>query len=206
MGRPKGSRNKPKNGAAHDDEGSAPEAGHNSTPPELTDDEKRALFFQHKGHYSKALEAKKQSNAAFKAVCKRAKAQCGPDAIADIKDAIAFEAPEGKVLFSAEIERKHRVARWLGLSVGAEPTFWDVDRAPQDEREYDLGKQAGMVGETGTPPATVRDTDVWMRGWHDGQGVLLSAIGKTKPAADAFEEGGDVRPDFLKTGGVEATA
>jgi hypothetical protein len=184
MGRPKGSRNRPKNGAEHDGEqGAAPEAGHNGPPPaELTEDEQRALFFQNKRHYSTALEAKKAADAAFKHVCKRAKSECGPDAVADIKDAIAFEAPEGKVLFSAEIERKRRVARWLGLAVGEQPSFFDEDRAPQDEREYEAGKQAGMAGVTCIVPPGTRDEQVWIRGWQEGQAVLMSAIGKMGPA------------------------
>jgi hypothetical protein len=167
----------------------APAPGHNGPPPpELTEDEQRALFFHHKRHYSTALEAKKAADAAFKHVTKRAKAECGPDAIADIKDAIAFEAPEGKVLFSAEMERKRRVARWLGLAVGEQASFFDEDRAPQDEREYEAGKQDGMAGVTCIVPPGTRDEQVWIRGWQEGQAVLLSAIGKMQPAAIPAEE------------------
>lgn len=159
-------------------------AGHNQ--PDLTDDEKRALFFQHKRHYQDALDAKKKADADLKNVCKRAKAECGKSAVDEIKDAIEFEGDDGRAKFEAEIERKRRVARWMGLAVGEAPTFFDAanDRMPAVDRAYDGGKQAGMAGDKCAPPhdPSVPQYNQWMEGWHDGQAILASAFGKVKPA------------------------
>ena len=224
-GRPRGAKNEA-NGAAPKEAApkaraaaTTPEPGHNK--PELTDDEQRALLFQHKRRYETALAEKKDADAAFKNACKRAKAECGVDAVADIKDAIAFAAPNGQQLFVAEVERKQRVARWLGLPVGSQVEFNFTDRAPQDEREFELGKQAGMAGENCKPADTVRNPARWVEGWHQGQDVLKSAFLKVEKAAGAEDaealddltgaangedDDADLRPDFLKRGSADASA
>lgn len=164
--------------------------GHNK-PADLTDDEKRALFFQHKRIYELALAAKKQADSALKNVCKKAKAECGNDAVSDIKDAIAFEGDDGREKFTAEIERKHRVARWLGLPVGSEPSFFEaVDRAPSEDAAYDEGKRAGMAGEIRRPPhdPSVPQYDRWLTGWSDGQQILASAFNKLKTEPPVSED------------------
>lgn len=151
---------------------------------ELTDDEKRALLIQHKNAYSVALADKKAADAEFKNICKKAKAECGKDAVAEIKDALALEAPGGKMALEAEIARKHRVARWMGLPVGAEPMMFDmVDRRPAIDIAYDNGKAAGMAGENQKPPydTSVPQYQRWLEGWHDGQEILASAFKKLEP-------------------------
>jgi hypothetical protein len=156
--------------------------GHNQ--PDLTDDEKRALLLQHKRHYQEALADKKAADATLKNVCKKAKAECGKDAVADIKDAILMEEPNGRAAIEAEIERKHRIARWMGLPVGAAPSmFEDTDRRPAVDIAYDNGKGAGMAGAVAQPPydPSVPQYQRWMEGWHDGQEILASAFGKLGP-------------------------
>jgi hypothetical protein len=81
------------------DETQAPPAGHNGSP-ELTDDEQRALFFQHKKNYQRDLAAKKAADAALKNTCKKAKAECGDNAVANIKDAIEFEGADGRAKYA----------------------------------------------------------------------------------------------------------
>lgn len=178
-------------------------AGHNK--PELTDEEKRALLFQHMKHFKGTLEGLKQARTAHQNVCKRAKAECGADAVTDIKDAIAFEAPNGQQLFAAEVERKQRVARWMGLPVGAQVAFNFTDRTPVDDRAHDQGKQAGMEGLNCAPPASCHAPEKWTAGWHEGQAVLMSAFGKVKKAggaedaaglAEAEAEGGEAGPSL----------
>lgn len=153
--------------------------GHNK--PGMTDDEERALLLQHKKRYEASLAAKKAADADFKNTCKKAKAECGKDAVANIKDAIAFEAPGGQGAFNEEIARKHKVARWMGLPVGASPRFFDdFDGRPAVDIAYDNGKNAGMSGEIAKPPhdPSMPQYQRWMEGWHDGQEILLSALGK----------------------------
>lgn len=157
---------------------------------ELTDDEKRALLLQHKSAYVTALADKKAADAEFKNICKKAKAECGKDAVAEIKDALALEEPGGKMALEAEIARKHRVARWMGLPVGAEPMMFEmVDRRPAVDIAYDQGKSAGMAGVTAQPPydTSVPQYQRWLEGWHDGQEILASAFKKLEPLDVASE-------------------
>lgn len=178
-----------------------PANGHNK--PELTDDENRALLLQHKRHYETALAAKKAADAVFKNTCKHAKAECGKDAVADIKDAIAFEAPGGQGAFNEEMARKHKVARWMGLPVGSAPRFFDdFDGRPAVDVAYDNGKSAGMLGDVAKPPhdPSVPQYQRWMEGWHDGQEILASAFEKTKtePVVSETPDTTDVSdPPFL---------
>jgi hypothetical protein len=160
------------------DEAETKTAGINSG---LSDAERQALTFQHKGHYEKALAEKKAADAKFKNVCKTAKAECGETAIEDIKLAIALDTPQGEAEFKAEIERRHRVARWMGLAVGSEPSFFDEnDATPGEDRAYAEGSRAGMRGDTANPPhdPSVPQYKTWMQGWHDGQAALASGIQK----------------------------
>lgn len=167
--------------------------GHNK--PELTDDEQRALMLQHKKAYEAALAVKKAADADFKNTCKRAKAECGKGAVADIKDAIALEAPGGKMALEAEIARQHRVARWMGLPVGAEPIMFEmVDRRQAIDIAYDNGKAAGMAGNDMRSPhdPSVPQYQRWLEGWHDGQEIILSALGKVaQPAPSEAKNGED---------------
>lgn len=154
------------------------------TNSELTDDEKRALMLQHKRTYQDALQAKKDAASAFLAVCKKAKAECGKEAIADIKDALLLETGEGQKAIAAEIARQHKVARWMGLPVGAEPLLFEAtDRRPAVDVAYDHGKSAGMAGDTAQPPhdPSVPQYQRWLEGWHDGQEILASAFKKLEP-------------------------
>lgn len=146
---------------------------------ELTEDEKRALLFQHKGLYEKALAEKKAADAKLKNVCKLAKSELGKGAVDDIKDAIALDQPEGEAAHRAEIERKLRIARWMGASVGTQFSFAE-DMTPATDRAYEDGKRAGLKGEAARPPhdPSVPQYGKWMEGWHAGQGVLASDFRK----------------------------
>lgn len=185
-------------------ENATAKAGHNK--PELSDEEQRALLLQHKGHYQRALQAKKDADAAFKNICKKAKAECGKDAVSDIKDAIQFETDAGKAEFQAELARKHKVARWMSLPVGAEPRFFDdFDGRPAVDVAYDHGKAAGMAGEIAKPPhdPSVPQYQRWLEGWHDGQEILASAFGKlkTEPVKSETKDTTDVsNPPFNAKG------
>jgi hypothetical protein len=170
---------------------------------DLNDEELRALMLQHKGHYQRALAHKKEADAAFKNVCKKARAECGDDAVKDIKDAIRFETDAGQEEFAKELQRQHKVARWLSLPVGAMPRFFDdFDGRPAVDVAYDAGKQAGMAGADMRPPhdPSVPQYQRWLEGWHDGQEILASAFGKlqTPTPASANENEADTKdPPFV---------
>lgn len=156
---------------------------------ELTEDERRALLYEHKRDYATALEHKKAADAALKNVCKRARAELGKDAVADIKDLIALDSPEGEAALKAEIERKIRIAKWAGAPMGTQFSF-DADLTPAVERAYDLGKIAGLSGGVCKPPhdPSVPQYQQWFNGWQDGQAVLASGFKKKLEPIDVEAE------------------
>lgn len=199
-GRPKGSKNKPKeqpNGSATKQEAGP---GHNGAPAELTDEQRQALFFQHKKKYSAALAAKKAADVALKNVCKLAKSELGDDAVPSIKDALLLETAEGEVEFRARVERQMRVARWMGMPVGAQGNlFEENDRTPAADKAFADGKRAGLAGETAKPPhdPSTEQYGRWMEGHAEGQAVVAKGFTPLEQAA-AGDDDPDVRPGFLR--------
>lgn len=196
-------RSKSPNGKQPTEKTAAPaNAGKN----ELTDDERQALFFQHKKKYETALAKKKEADAAFKNACKLAKAECGADAVASIKDAILLDSEDGEKKIRADIERQLRVARWMNVPFGQQAELFTdfTDRTPAVDRARAEGKKAGMEGQTMKPPYanTLPQFDQWVEGWHEGQKAIF-AIQRAKDA-EAFDQADDEhrrelagqKPDF----------
>jgi hypothetical protein len=150
--------------------------GHNK--PELTEDENRVLIYQHKAAYQVAKKAVDDARAELLRVCKLAKSECGKSAVVDIKDLILLEQPKGEDALRADIERQLRLARWANAKVGTQFSFDEIDKTPDVDRAYQLGKTAGLKGEVKRPPfdASVPQYARWMDGWNDGQAVLVSSF------------------------------
>lgn len=187
MARPKGSKNRKKS-----DDTAAPPAengiGHNGGPPELTDDQRQALFF---GHLKKVRTFKEKIaslSGELRAQYKLAKAEIGDDARASINDALLLETDEGQAKMEAAIARQARVARWMAVPLGAQPDFFNTDMAPATDRAFDAGKAARLKGEPLKPPhdPSVPQFDAWSRGWHAGQQALNDA--QRRDDALAFPE------------------
>lgn len=164
------------NGAAH---------GQNIRP--LNEDEQRALAFHHRREYRDALASKKEADAGFKNTCKRIIAE--GTSIADVREMIKLDGQGGEAALRAEIERMMKVARWMGASIGEQFDLEDAinDRRPLDERAYAAGKVAGMNGDTCSAPYDGHAGQEWIRGWHDGQASLMSALELTKAGAAQVE-------------------
>lgn len=178
------------------------EIGHNSgaTTP-LTDDEMHALTLQHKKKYETALAKKKTADADFKNICKVLKSELGDHGLADIKDMIAAENDEDfEEKMQAQLERQARLARWLGLDIGeTADLFSDIGTttASVAERAYADGKRAGMAGEICKPTFETGEAhNEYVKGWHEGQGVLASQIKKK----EAVEVPLIVNPDRAESG------
>lgn len=201
--KPRKRRGEAANGAT--EAATAPGPGHNAAPVELTDDQRQALFFQHRKQYSTLLAAKKAADAALKNACKLAKAELGDDAIDSIKDAILLETPEGEAELKARIERQMRVARWMGLPVGAQADLFGEDRTPAADKAFADGKRAGLAGETARPPhdPSTEQYRRWLSGHAEGQAVLAKGFGRMplEQAADTA----DVRPRFMQEAEREAS-
>ena len=170
MGRPKGSKNKSKDGAIGDNGG---------PPMDLTDEQRQVLFFQPGGHlekYKAALASKKAADAHLRNICKIAKSELGPTVIDDIKLAIEAETPEGEAAIKTRMESQVRLLRWLGLPIGEQGSlFPDVDLRPAVERARADGKRSGFKGERCSPPhdPSIPQYNAWMDGWQEGQSALL---------------------------------
>ena len=167
-GRPKGSRNKPRDGAtphvtAHDNVARTP----------LTDDQLHALTDSWAGHYVTALEAKKTADAELKNVCKKAKSE--GVLLADLKAYLAAGTEKGQADLKADVDRIARVARWRNFKIGHQFGLFgeDDESVPMS---FTLGKEAGLKGEPATCPAN-RDVEEFLRGWHAGQKILLAGFG-----------------------------
>lgn len=162
------------------------EIGHNSgVPTPLTDDELHALTLQHKKKYESALAKKKAADADLKNVCKVLKSDLGDSGLKDIKDMIASEEDGFDERFQAELERNARLARWLGLDIGAQADlFSDFGGAKPGvaERAFEDGKRAGLAGEECKPPFNggSEGHQKYVEGWHKGQADLAGLIKKTE--------------------------
>lgn len=164
-GRPKGSKNKPKVIET------SPGAGHNSG---LTGDQLQALTLQHKAKYQKSLAAKKEADAAFRNICKQAKAELGEDAIDDIKLAIELDSEEGQARLKADMERRARVAAWFGLEIGTQGALFAPDRTPVEDKAFAEGKRAGMEGTLRSAPQHYAQdiAERWYQGYDAGQTII----------------------------------
>ena len=149
--------------------------GKNST---LSDDETKALFFQHKRKYEKALEVKKAADAAFKNVCKLAKAELGEGAADDIKTSLSLGTPEGQAALKAEMESKYRVARWMGMPLGATQDLFSTDRRTGEEIAEELGFEHGSAGESRKLPdryaASSPEGKAYFKGYDRGQEAIFN--------------------------------
>lgn len=169
--------------------GPGPGAGHNK--PELTEDERRALTYSHKAQWEKAEAVVKAATAARRAVEDLAKSELGKGVVADIKELILLDMPKGNEALQASIERSLRLARWANAPVGQQFAF-DVDRTPEVDRAFELGKTAGLKGEPKKPPYdhSVPQHDAWCKGWDTGYETCLSDFrSKLKPMNEKPADG-----------------
>lgn len=173
---------------------------HDNTRNELTDDQRQALTLQHKRKYEALLAAKKKADADLKNGCKLIKAELGDDGLADIKDMIAAASDENyEAKVQAELERKARLVRWLGLDIGTQGNLFGGPTAPasQHESAYAEGKLAGMAGEACKPPygAGTDGYDGYMKGWHEGDAIRASLAREQEEGAAILERSPQNEPD-----------
>jgi hypothetical protein len=156
----------------------------NSSNTPLTDDELHSLTLHHKKQYESALATKKKAASSFLEVTKKIKAELGSAGLLDIKDMLASETEDDfEEKIQGELERKARLARWLGLDVGTQiDLFGDATgvKPPLADRAYEDGKRSGLAGEVCKPPfdAGGEAHQKYVEGWHFGQAALASQIKK----------------------------
>lgn len=173
MPRPKGSKNKPKNGA--DD---AAGTGHNSTQS-LSDEQRQTVFFRHRAKWADEqakIDAAKERQKEIGAI---ANAELGPNTVKDIKDSLKMDDAEGEDRFVDETERRLKLSRWMGIVI-SDYSQLDMFRGEKDtpiKRAFESGKVARFAGKECKPPHDpgVPQHDAWIEGWHKGQQLLNEA-------------------------------
>jgi hypothetical protein len=114
----------------------------------MSDDQLYSLTEQHRQKYELLLEAKHKANKALIDYGKIIKSDLGAHGLQDIKDLISLDTPEGEAAMKAEMERKARVLKWMGVPIGSQGAlFADTDRTPITERAFNEGKRQGLAGE-----------------------------------------------------------
>jgi hypothetical protein len=158
--------------------------GDNSKRPELTPDELRALALQHKGHYERALKKKKDADAAFKLVCKTAKAD--GVTVTQIKTMIALDSPEGEARERAAIASTLLAAQWMGSPLGTQLALFDEpDRTPSVDRAFDEGKKDSMESKPAKPAYApdLPQYKAYMDGYAEDQDRRAQQMGRGNAAA-----------------------
>lgn len=204
MGRPPGSRNKPKDGNVHDfNPKAAPESkakrakadsgkGHNENGG-LTDDQKKVLLLQGVGKIERLQEQMATINADIRNERKRLKADGFEKFEIDFAIQLrrSTKKEDGDAIETDKWRKMVRIAAFLGHPIGTQPDLFDQpDRTPIVDKAFEDGKQMGLEGKhppevDGSPVGQAR-----MAGWHEGQKVHSETIGRGngKPPRAASED------------------
>lgn len=162
---------------------------HNRSGTALTDEEQSALMQKHAEEFEEALQSKKDADAEFKNVCKRIKSEGNT---ADrVKEYLALKTPAGAAEAKANIEASLRMARWLSVDIGTQFDFFrdDGERGTPENASFKAGKEVGQAAGAAEAPKHF-DAAEWMRGWHAGQAINASMLGKTGSGAAAGDTEG----------------
>jgi ribosome modulation factor len=182
MGRPPGSKNKPKV-----TEHEPAQAGHNS---ELSDAEKRALFLNALPELEQLLEKKSGIVSDIRNQRKRI-VSYGFEPF-EIDYALKIRKDEDATMIERR-RKEARIARFLNHPIGTQSDIFDeVDRTPAADKAFDDGKIAGASGKACSSPFSpgLDQDQAWIRGWGEGQADLASGFRKLEAnvSEDAEEE------------------
>lgn len=178
---------------------------HDNTTNTLTDDQRHALFFQHKRKIAVLKEHIASLTGEMRSAYKIAKAEGYPKKDFDF----AFMLEKDKD--GEAIERRRReveIALWLGHPVGTQADLFEsttIDKRPIAETAYEEGKRAGMNNEVLKPPhgAGTEAYERYVAGWHDGSaikaslkkeqedGATLLRMNEEPQAVDEFDDAAD---------------
>jgi len=153
-----------------------------------TDDQDRALFLDYLPKVAAAKKAIADATNAIRTLYKQAKAD-GMLKV-DFDEAIKMQGAEGEKVKKASIARSLRVARWLGLGLGAQlDMFEQPDRVPAVDRAFEEGKSQAMLGIS-LKCDYAQETEQYRKfaeGWHEGQAILSKGFKKLHPEVEKDE-------------------
>ncbi|MBO6511538.1 MAG: hypothetical protein JJ979_24160 [Roseibium sp.] len=145
--------------------------GHNSG---LTDNQERALFFNHLKKIKASKEKLEELKASHARLFKAAKADGFLKKDMEFALRLQGDDSNGEELLE-ERRRQQRIALWLQHPVGTQMEMFDEDRTPATEKAFELGKNAGMEGQTCISPydASTEMSQAWINGWSEGQKAIF---------------------------------
>lgn len=160
-----------------------------NAPRVSNDDHDRALFLQALPKIAKLTADKDAAVAALRNAYKQAKAD--GFAKGDFDEAFKMQGHEGEKVKKAAISRSLRIARWLGMDLGAQLDMFEQDaRVPAVDRSYEEGKSQAMQGLS-LKCDYAHETEqyrTFAKGWHDGQEILSKGFKKLHPEVEADEK------------------
>lgn len=177
-----------KSDAASEKPAKAPKPEKNA-PRASNDDQDRALFLQALPKIGQLRAALNTANANLRNAYKQAKA----DGFAkkDFDEAFLMQGAEGEKVKKGAILRSLRIARWLGMDLGAQLDMFEQDaRVPAVDRAYEEGKSQAMQGVS-LKCDYAQDTEqyrTFAAGWHHGQEILSKGFKKLHPEVEADEK------------------
>lgn len=161
-------------------------AGHNSG--EISEQDKKVLFFINRRNYLAALEAKKAADAKMKLIGKAIKADLGEFGLDQIKTYEKLRTAEGLEEIKAKRDAEAQAMRFAGMPEGTQLDLL-VDRMPLVDRAFRDGEEAGLRGDTLSNPynEASEEGQHYASGWHEGQKALFAGI-KKKEAEESSDE------------------
>lgn len=208
MPRPKGSKNKPKEGQAPKAAKQSPSAGHNS---ELTEAERTSLLVQGLGKIE-TLKTE-QEGLVGKIRNENKRLQASGFTAANIKFALDLRKKKHEES-QEEWESNRAIARMLNHPIGAPDLFEGADEDARIKRAGAEGELSGASGEKCDPmpkySPTSPEGQEWIKRWHIGQAAHAATIGRgnnvTLIRPPAVEKKPDAFADALDTAGDEKKA
>jgi len=151
-------------------------------PRVSNDDQDRALFLQALPKIGALKAALNTANANLRNAYKQAKADGFSKG--DFDEAFKMQGAEGEKVKKAAISRSLRIARWLGMDLGAQLDMFEQDeRVPAADRAFEEGKSQAMQGISAKcdyAPETEQHRK-FMEGWHAGQAILAKGFKPLHP-------------------------
>jgi ribosome modulation factor len=162
--------------------------GHNSR--DLTENERKSLFFHHLRKRSAHNTIIAAANAEKKADAKLA--QHDEIVIGDLDYAIKAIGADEKVTVTDRYFAQGEVLSWLNLVPGFQPDLLR-DRAPAIERIEGEGELAGLAGKDAKSPYDLGSNEdlAWLRGWSNGQAIMRDNLESAMNKINATMEDGD---------------
>lgn len=164
-------------------------AAPNKEPGKNTDEHDRAAFLNYlpkvaerKNEIVEAVAVVNRIKGTLRTLYKQALAD-GFSA-SDFEEAIRLQGNEGEKAKKNGIIRSLKIARWLGMDLGAQlDMFEEPSRVPAIDRAFEEGKAAALKGESGTCQYApdLPQHQKFMEGWHAGQEVRAKGFKTLHP-------------------------